>query len=81
MDTTLTDSGKLDERGFVFIGYDKKYYWCRMWEGSPWFFWLHPDGQFVSWGEVNQTQVWVANQKAIPQEKAEELLKLAKAIK
>lgn len=60
----------LDEKGFVFIGKDKKPYWCRMWEESPWLFYWHPDNKWVSLKEVNQSDIFIARQSSLNEAEA-----------
>lgn len=74
MDTPTT---VLDEKGFVFIGADGKPYWCKMSEGDPWFYWWHPDNLWVTYKRVNQLEVWLAHEQAIPAEQASLYHKLA----
>lgn len=57
--------GILDEKGFLFIGNDKRYYWCRMMGDCPWFLYRHPDGQWVTLKAVGQMDVWAAKQQEI----------------
>lgn len=66
----------LDENGFVFIDDNSRPFWCRMWGDAPWFFYWNGDKRWVSLRQVNQTEVWLANEKKIPQEQAEMYHKL-----
>ena len=63
---------KLDEKGFVFIDGNSRPYWCRLWGGVPWFmYWNDSQKSWVTLREVNQTEVWAANEMAISDEMAE----------
>jgi len=63
---------ELDEKGFVFIGNDNRPYWCCMYYDSPWFmYWNDGQKSWVTKRKVNQTQIWVAMERKIPDEQAE----------
>lgn len=70
---------KLDEDGFVFIDGNNRPYWCRMYGDKPWWMYWH-EGQksWVTLRQVNQTEVWSANEMAISDEQAEQYHKLAR---
>lgn len=62
---------KLDEKGFVFIGSDGMPYWCRMYGKNPWFmYWHHAQNSWVTLKQVDQTDVWLANKNALPEDQA-----------
>lgn len=62
---------QLDEKGFVFLDDNTKPFWIRMWGGEPWCFRWNPDNKWVSQRRVNQMEIWLANEKRIPDEAAE----------
>jgi len=61
---------QLDEAGFVFRGTDNKIYLCRMRTDTPWFFYWHPDGAWVSLKAVTQIDVWGAYEQRLSDEEA-----------
>lgn len=62
---------KLDEKGFVFIGNDQKPYWCRTYDKEAWLLWWHPDKKWVTKRKVSQSEVWLFNEGALPNEEAQ----------
>jgi hypothetical protein len=63
---------KLDEKGFVFIDDNSRPYWCRMWGDEPWFmYWNDGQKSWVTLRRANQTDIWMANEKKIPDEQAQ----------
>jgi len=63
---------QLDEKGFVFIDGNNRPFWCCMYHGTPWIMYWN-DGQkaWVTLRQVNQTEIWQANEMAIPDDQAE----------
>lgn len=59
------------EKGFVFIDSVDRPYHVRMWNGSPWMFYWHPDNHWVSLRKVTQADVWRFHEKAISEERAQ----------
>lgn len=51
---------QLTTKGFVFTGNDGRIYLCRMRGNQPWFFYWHPDKQWVSFRPTNQTEISAA---------------------
>lgn len=66
----------LDEKGFVMIQ-DGKPYWIRMWGGTPWVFYWHPDNNWVSLRQVDQTDIFISYQYRVSEEEAEVYHELA----
>jgi len=69
---------KLDEKGFVFIDGNGLPFHVRMWGGTPWLFYWHPDNKWVSLCEINQNEIWIFNENAISKKQAEVYHKLNK---
>lgn len=51
-------SGELDERGFIFLDANSQPYWCRIWGGAPWLFYLDSGNMWVSVRRVTQMDIW-----------------------
>ncbi len=62
----------LNEKGFVFIDKNNRPYWCCIYHEIPMFMYWH-EGQksWVTLREVNQTEIWQANEMKIPSWQAE----------
>ena len=48
----------LDEKGFVFLDDAGRPYRCCVYAGNPWLFYWHPDEQWVSLRQVNQSEIF-----------------------
>lgn len=68
---------EIDEKGFVFIGNDKKPYWCRMYCGNPWF--MYWNNGWVTLKQVTQMEVWDAYFEHISDEDAEKYHRINEA--
>jgi len=62
---------QLTTKGFVFRGADERIYLCRMHGDQPWFFYWHPDGQWVSLKAVGQMDVWAAYKQRLSDKESE----------
>ncbi len=62
----------LDEKGFVFIGNDEKPYRCRIYCDEAWIMYWHEGNKaWVTLKKVNQSEIWGATEKKIPDEQAQ----------
>ena len=61
----------LDENGFVFLDDNSKPFHVRMYGDTPWLFYWHPDGNWVTLRPVTQTEVWQMAEKKLPKEQAD----------
>lgn len=63
---------ELSEKGFVFIDDKNTPYWVRKWGNGAWIFYWH-DGQksWVSYRQINQSEVWEFNSRSIADDQAE----------
>ena len=77
IDESKSEDTTLDEKGFVFIGGNGKYYWCALYCDEPWIMYWHEYQQsWVTLQRVNQTQIWSCETTRIPDEEAEKFHEL-----
>lgn len=46
---------KLDEKGFVFLAGNGSPYYCKMYHGSAWLFYWHPDKRWVTCKKITDS--------------------------
>ncbi len=62
----------LDKKGFVFLDGNNRPYWCRMYGDDPWFmYWNEGQKSWVTYRQVNGSEVMIAHENALSEEIAE----------
>lgn len=61
----------LDERGFVFIDENSRPFWVCLYEETPFMFYWHPDGKWVTYRQVSQGDVWQFSHKKLTNDQAD----------